>query len=114
MSFKAIVVALAALLTTGYSAFADPMTLEFSWRGSKGCVTLFPNPEIRLRNIPREGKLLSLTLMQGLREMGGQELPIAEDGVLPFGTIRTFGPCSPGVCTWPALLISSTVKIISE
>src|SRR5258708_12735228 len=108
MSFKAIVVALAALLTTGYSAFADPMTLEFSWRGSKGCVTLFPNPEIRLRNIPREGKFLSLTLMQGLREMGGQELPIPEDGILPSRTVRTFGPCNPTVYTCTPLLQSAT------
>ncbi len=114
MSFKTIVVALAALLATGCSAFADPMTLEFSWRGSKGCVTLFPNPEIRLRNIPREGKFLSLTLMQGLREMGGQELPIPEDGVLPSGTIRTFGPCNPGVYTWTALVKSASGETLSE
>ena len=114
MSFRVIVLALTALVAAGHSAFADPMTLEFSWRGSKGCVTLFPNPEIRLGNIPPGGRFLSLTLTQGLREMGGQELPIPEDGILPFGTIRTFGPCNPGVYTWTAFVKSAAGDILSE
>jgi len=114
MSLRAIAIALAGLLATSYAAFADPMTLEFSWRGTQGCVTIFPNPEIRLRNIPLEGKFLSLTLTQGLREMGGQELPIPEDGILPSGTVRTFGPCNPGVYTWTALVKSATGKVLAE
>jgi len=41
------------------------MSLEFSWQGTKGCVTLFPNPEIRLRNVPPDAKQLLLVLTQG-------------------------------------------------
>lgn len=49
-------------------ALADPMTLDYSWQGAKGCITLFPNPEILLHNIPPDAKLV---LMQGTREMEG-------------------------------------------
>ena len=114
MSFKVIVLALAALFAAGCSAFADPMTLDFSWRGTHGCVTLFPNPEIRLQNVPAGARLLSLTLAQGPREMGGQELQIPGDGILPYGAIRTFGPCNPGVYRWTAQAKSSTGQILSE
>jgi hypothetical protein len=114
MSFRVIVAVVAGLLAGCNSALADPMTLDFSWRGARGCVTLFPNPEIRLRNIPAGARLLSLTLTQGAREMGGQEIAIPEDGILPSGTIRTFGPCSPGIYRWTALVKSSTGQILSE
>jgi len=114
MSFRVIVAVLAGLLAGCNSALADPMTLDFSWRGTRGCVTLFPNPEIRLRNIPAGAKLLSLTLTQGPREMGGQEIAIPEDGILASGMFRTFGPCNPGVYRWTALVKSSTGQILSE
>jgi len=90
------------------------MTLDFSWRGARACVTLFPNPEIRLRNIPVGAKLLSLTLTQDRREMGGQEIPVPVDGVVPSGSIRTFGPCNPAMYRWTALVRSSTGEVLSE
>ncbi|OAF16760.1 MULTISPECIES: hypothetical protein [Bradyrhizobium] len=90
------------------------MTLDFSWRGAQGCVTLFPNPEFHLHNIPAGAKMLLLTLTQGVREMGGQELPIPEDGVLPAGTFRTFAPCSPGVYQWTAQVKSAAGEVLSE
>ncbi len=113
MSSRFIAVALAGWLAGCYPAFADPMTLDFSWGGAKGCVTLFPNPEIRLRDIPEGARILSLTLTQGVREMGGQELPIPEKGILPSGTFRTFGPCNPGVYQWTAQVKSSTGEVLS-
>jgi hypothetical protein len=114
MSLRPVVAVFVFLLVACDPAWADPMTLDFSWRGSHGCVTLFPNPEMRLRNIPAGARLLSLTLTQGPREMGGQELPIPDDGILPFGAIRTFAPCSPGVYQWTALVKSSTGQVLSE
>lgn len=30
----------------------DAMTMDFSFRGARDCVTLFPNPEIRFKNVP--------------------------------------------------------------
>ena len=114
MSFRVIVLALTAMFAAGHSALAEPMTLDFSWRGTHGCITLFPNPEIRLRNIPTDARSLSVTLTQGPREMGGQELQIPGDGILPYGAIRTFGPCNPGVYRWSAQAKSSTGQILSE
>jgi len=73
---RVVVVAFAFSLSVRRSASSDPMTLDFSWRGAQGCITLFPNPEIRLRNIPTGAKSLSLTLTQGPREPGGQHFPI--------------------------------------
>ena len=95
-------------------ASADPTTLEFSWQGAHGCVTLFPNPEIRLRNIPVGATSMSLTLMKGTWELGGQDVPVPANGILPFATIRTFGPCKPGLYEWTALMKSSTGQILSE
>lgn len=109
-----VVVVLAALLAVCHPASADPMALEFSWHGAHGCVTLFPNPEIRLRNVPAGATSISLTLRQGAREMGGQDVPVPDKGILPFGTIRTFGPCNPGLYEWTALAKSSTGQVLSE
>ena len=114
MSSRFIGVALAGWVAGSHPAFADPMTLDFSWRGAKGCVTLFPNPEFHLRNIPAGARILSLTLTQGVREMGGKELPIPADGILPSGTFRTFGPCNPGAYQWTAQVKSATGEILSE
>ncbi|WGD50658.1 hypothetical protein QA641_34495 [Bradyrhizobium sp. CB1650] len=90
------------------------MALEFSWRGAQGCVTLFPNPEIRLRNVPAGSASVSVTLTQGDREMGGQDVPVPGNGILPSGTIRTFAPCKPGLYEWTVLAKSSTGQVLSE
>ncbi|UQR65480.1 MULTISPECIES: hypothetical protein [Bradyrhizobium] len=111
---RAVVVAVALLLAVCHPASADPMTLDFSWRGAHGCVTLFPNPEIRLRNIPAGATSMTLTLAEGAREMGGQNVPVPSNGVVPSGTIRTFGPCKPGLYEWTALVKSSTGQVLSE
>jgi hypothetical protein len=95
-------------------ASAESMSLEFSWQGTKGCVTLFPNPEIRLRNVPPGAKQLSLVLTQGVREMGGEELAVPANGIVPSGAIRTFGPCKPDIYQWTALAKSSTGKVLAE
>lgn len=109
-----VVVAALALWLVCQPASADPMTLDFSWRGAHGCITLFPNPEMRLRNIPAGATSMTLTLAQGTREMGGQNVPIPGNGVVPSGTIRTFGPCKPGLYEWTALVKSSTGQVLSE
>ena len=44
--------------------------------------------------------------------MGGQEIPVPVDGVVPSGSIRTFGPCNPAMST--ALVRSSTGEVLSE
>ncbi|TYO61581.1 hypothetical protein FXV83_37430 [Bradyrhizobium hipponense] len=111
---RVAVAVFASLLAVSHPASADPMTLDFSWHGAQGCVTLFPNPEIRLRNVPADATLMSLTLAQGTREMGGQDVPVPANGILPSGRIRTFGPCKPGLYEWTALAKSSTGQVLSE
>lgn len=111
---RVVVIVVVSLLATCHLASADPMALEFSWHGAHGCVTLFPNPEIRLRNVPAGSTSVSLTLTQGAREMGGQDVPVPDNGILPFGTIRTFGPCKPGLYEWTVLAKSSTGQVLSE
>jgi hypothetical protein len=115
MSTKFCWALLVAWISTSGLAAADPlMTLDFSWQGTKGCVTLYPNPEIRLRNVPADAKLLLLTLTQGAREMGGEEVPMPANGIVPAGSIRTFGPCRPDVYRWTAVAKSATGKILGE
>lgn len=114
MFFRSLFGAIALLLVIMCPALADSMGIDFSWQGTKGCVTLFPNPEIRLRNVPADAKLLLLVLMQGTREMGGEELPMPANGIVPSGSIRTFGPCKPDVYQWTALAKSANGKIVAE
>ena len=103
-----------ASIASSSPTWAESMSLEFSWQGTKGCVTLFPNPEIRLRNVPPDAKQLLLVLTQGVREMGGEELAVPANGIVPSGAIRTFGPCKPDIYQWTALAKSSTGKVLSE
>jgi hypothetical protein len=111
---RVVVAAFALLIALCHPASADPMTLDFTWRGARGCITLFPNPELRLRNIPAGARSMTLTLAQGTREMGGQNVPVPGNGVVPSDTIRTFGPCKPGLYEWTALVKSSTGEVLSE
>ena len=81
------------------------MAIDFTFRGTKGCVSLFPNPEIRLTHVPPGAQSVLLTL-QGPehREMGGEEIRLPPNGVIRAESIRTFAPCNPGVYTYQALV----------
>ncbi|MFT4117559.1 hypothetical protein [Bradyrhizobium sp.] len=94
---------LALLLSNG--ALADPLSMDFTFRGTKGCLTLFSNPEIRLKQLPAGAKLVLLTLQgPNHRDMGGQEITLPSDGVIPAEAIRTFAPCNPGLYTYKAVV----------
>ncbi|MGY3238643.1 hypothetical protein ACVMAJ_005533 [Bradyrhizobium sp. USDA 4448] len=114
MLFRVLLGAFAAWIYAYGDALAEPMTLDFSWEGARGCITLFPNPEIRFKNVPPDAKLLLLTLSQGTREMGGQEIAMPADGILPSGSIRTFAPCRTGVYQWTAVVKSSKGEVLGE
>lgn len=114
MSFRILLGTLAAWLVAFGPALAEPMAIEFSWQGASGCNTLFPNPEIRIRNVPPDAKLLLLMLTQGPREMGGQEVPMPANGIVPPGSFRTCGPCRPDAYQWTAVVKSATGKILAE
>lgn len=114
MLFRVLLFAFAAWISAFGVALAEPMTIDFSWQSAGGCITLFPNPEIRFKNVPPDSKLLLLTLSQGTRELGGQEITMPTNGVLPSGSIRTFGPCRSGVYQWTAVAKSSKGEVLAE
>ena len=114
MLFRVLICAFVAWIPGFGAALAEPMTIDFSWQSAGGCITLFPNPEIRFKNVPPDAKLLLLTLSQGTRELGGQEITMPANGVLPSGSIRTFGPCRSDVYQWTAVAKSSKGEVLAE
>lgn len=92
----------------------DAMTMDFSFRGARGCVTLFPNPEIRFRNVPSGARWVLLKLSQGARDLRGQEVAIPAIGILPFDTVRTYAPCDAGDYTYEAIVKSSRAGAVSD
>ncbi|WP_161497300.1 hypothetical protein [Bradyrhizobium nitroreducens] len=104
----------AMLLATTPTVAAEQMTVEFSFRGSRGCSSLFPNPELRLHNVPAGTKSILIQFRTGNREMGGQKIALPPKGVVPQDSIRTFGPCAPGVYTYDVIAQSATGETIAK
>lgn len=108
-------VAVAAMLATLRPVVAaEQMTVEFSFRGSPGCTSLFPNPDLRLRNIPAGTKSLLIRFRTGNREMGGQKIALPPKGIVLRDSIRTYGPCVPGVYTYDVIALSAAGDTIAK
>ena len=90
------------------------MTMSFSFLGSKPCVSLFDNPEILLKNVPQGAASILVQLTQADREYGGQEVPLPKNGILPAGTLRTFGPCNPGVYQYEVTVKSTAGEVLGR
>ncbi|MDA9409432.1 MULTISPECIES: hypothetical protein [unclassified Bradyrhizobium] len=83
----------------------DRMTIDFSFNGTKGCVSLYPNPEIRITHAPPGTRKVLLRLIGPKnRELGGQETELPANGIVPAGSIRTFAPCNQGFYTYQAIV----------
>lgn len=102
------------VFATSRATADDAMTLDFSFKGTRGCVTLFPNPEIRFQNVPLGTRWVLLKLSQGTRDLGGQEVAMPASGILPFDTVRTYAPCNAGVYTYEAVVRSSQGQVLSQ
>lgn len=100
--------------TVGEASAAEEVTIEFSFRGSRGCTTVFPNPEIKLRNIPTGARSVQFRFRNGKNELGGQETLLPQNGVVPPDTIRTWGPCNPGVYTYDAIVKSESGEVLTK
>jgi len=107
-------IAWSLLMATSQALAQDAMTIDFSFRESRGCVTLFPNPEIKFQNIPVGAKSVLLRLRQGARELGGQEVLMPASGILPANTVRTFAPCNPGTYAYEAIVKSTTGQVLAK
>lgn len=90
------------------------MTLNFSFRASKGCTGFFENPEIRLQDVPPGATSIRVLLTQKDAELGGQEVPLPRNGILPAGAVRTFGPCNAGVYKYSVTVKSAAGQILAK
>jgi len=84
--------------------------MSFSFLSSRPCVSLFDNPEIRLKDVPQGAASILVQLTQADQEYGGQEVPLPKNGILPAGALRTFGPCNPGVYQYEVTVKSAKLQ----
>jgi len=90
------------------------MTMSFSFLGSTPCVSLFDNPEIRLKDVPQGVASILVQLTQADQEYGGQEVRLPKNGILPAGALRTFGPCNPGVYQYEVTVKSAAGEVLGR
>ena len=55
-----------------------------------------------------------LTLAQGERENGGQEVDLPSSGVLAAGAVTTLGICNAGMYTWTAIFKAANGAVLGE
>ena len=90
------------------------MTMSFSFLNSRPCISLFDNPEIRLKDVPQGAASILVQLTQADQEYGGQEVPLPKNGILPAGALRTFGPCNPGVYQYEVTVKSIAGEVLGR
>ena len=90
------------------------MTMSFSFLNSRPCISLFDNPEIRLKDVPQGAASILVQLTQADQEYGGQEVPLPKNGILPAGALRTFGPCNPGVYQYEVTVKSGAGEVLGR
>ncbi|MDA9412880.1 hypothetical protein XH98_04665 [Bradyrhizobium sp. CCBAU 51745] len=90
------------------------MTMSFSFLTSRPCVSLFENPEIRLKDVPQGAASILVQLTQADHEYGGQEVLLPKNGILPAGALRTFGPCNPGVYQYEVTVKSAAGEVLGR
>ena len=88
--------------------------MSFSFLNSRPCISLFDNPEIRLKDVPQGAASILVQLTQADQEYGGQEVPLPKNGILPAGALRTFGPCNPGVYQYEVTVKSIAGEVLGR
>jgi hypothetical protein len=93
---------LLALLLLGTSSRAEEqMSMETSWENIPRCVgRTGKNAAMTIKNAPRGTKFISATLISVAMEMGGERVPLPENGIIPEGAVHTIAPCTPGTYRW--------------
>lgn len=106
--------AIISFFTVSAAAADDGMTLDFSFKGTRGCITLYANPEIRIRNVPPGATRVLLRLIgPNGRDLGGQETALLSSGIISAGSIRTFAPCDPGLYMYQAIVKADDGRTIA-
>lgn len=108
--------ALSGLLVLWSSTvLADGSTsFDFTFDRLSGCKTIFTNPEIRFQGVPKEARTVLLTLHQGERDLGGEEVALPASGILPPGEVHTMAPCNPDTYTYKAFVKSADGRIVAK
>lgn len=91
------------------------MKIRFSFTPARQCSTLFPNPEITIKNVPAGTRSVLVKFRREKNyEMGGQEVPLPSNGILKPETVRTWGPCNAGMYTYEVIAKSGTGTILGK
>jgi hypothetical protein len=106
----------ASLLAVAFSTnvMANDISIEFTWDGSATCKTVYLNPRMIIRNFPPQATRVLITLTEGNREKGGQEVDMPSSGIIPAGVISTIGICNPGIYRWTAIFKSASGAVVAE
>ena len=112
---KTYIIAITATFLVSAALAEQPMTIDFSFKGTRGCTGTYSNPEIRIRHAPAAGARVSIRLIGPKdQELGGQEIPLPSNGSIPAGTIRTFAPCKDGFYTYQAIVKARDGAVLSK
>jgi hypothetical protein len=101
-------------LTISAQAFAQEVSIDFSWEGVTTCRTISANPQMVIRNFPKEAKRVMLILTEGKNARGGQEVELPASGVIPAGEAWTMGVCNPDTYRWTAIFKSANGVVLGE
>ena len=101
-------------LTISAPAFAQDVSIDFSWEGVTTCKTISANPQMVIRNFPKEARRVMLILTQGKNARGGQEVELPASGVIPAGEAWTMGVCNPDTYRWTAIFKSADGVVLGE
>jgi hypothetical protein len=109
-----IVFALIIFSAASTPAIADEASIDFSWDGVETCKHVAMSPRISISHYPTETARVLLTLAQGERENGGQEVDLPSSGVLAAGAVTTLGICNAGTYTWTAIFKAANGAVLGE
>jgi hypothetical protein len=109
-----IVFALIIFSAASIPAIADEASINFSWDGVETCKRVAMSPRITISHYPTETTRVLLTLAQGERENGGQEVELPSSGVLAAGAVTTLGICNAGTYTWTAIFKAANGAVLGE
>jgi hypothetical protein len=101
MKHVATVTCLAIMLFGTSSKAEEQMSMETSWANVPRCVgRIGKNATMTIKNAPLGTKFITATLTSETWELGGERVPLPDNGIVPEGAIHVMAPCEPGQYRW--------------
>lgn len=96
-------------------AYSEEMTLDYSWIGTKLCMSSAVSPPFAVGNAPQGTKTLKfvLTGSEGAL-LGGAIVPYPVSGQIPKGTVSFQSPCISGMYTWTVEARDEAGKVLTS